>query len=85
MLKNKISPEKLSSYTLYALIGITLFVFILFYVAGSETVGDIADQTEAPVLTGTLIAFLFVMMGIAAVAVVAMLCRTLMLRKQNKQ
>lgn len=79
----KLTPEKLSHYILYALIGVTVAVFLAFYLAGTEATGEIYDDTSAPVLINLLIVFLFVMIGIAAVAAGWMLLRTLFLRDKK--
>lgn len=79
----KLSPEKLSRYILYALIGVTVVVFLAFYLAGNEPTGQIYDETSAPVLVNLLIAFLFLMIGIAAVAAMWMLLHTLFLRDKK--
>lgn len=78
----KLTPEKLSHYTLYALVGVTLAVFLAFYLAGTESSGEIYDQASEPVLVNLLIVFLFVMIAITAVSAVVMLLRTFFLRNK---
>lgn len=81
---NRLSPEKLSHYILYVLIGVTVVIFLAYYLAGYENVGSIADDQTAPVLIGLLISFLFVMIVLATIAAVVMLSRTLFLRDKKK-
>lgn len=76
----KYSPEKLSHYILYALIGVTVAVFLAFYLAGTETTGEIYDQTTAPVLVNFLIVFLIAMIVVTAIVAVWMLLRTFFMR-----
>ncbi|MCQ2243277.1 MAG: hypothetical protein MJZ32_03355 [Bacteroidaceae bacterium] len=80
----RFSPEKLSHYILYVLIGVTVVIFLAYYLAGYENVGGVADDQTAPVLIGLLITFLFVMIFLAAVAAIVMLTRTLFLRDKKK-
>ena len=76
----KLSPERLSHYILYVLIGITVVVFLAFYLTGTEPASRIYDENSAPVLVSFLIGFLIFMIILAAVAAIVMLLRTLFMR-----
>lgn len=73
MKKSKLKTEQISTRLLYALIGVAVVVFALFYLVGYDTPYIFDPDYKAPLFTGLLLVFIYLLVavavGVAAVSV----------------
>lgn len=80
--KGKLTAEQVSTRVLYALVSLTVIVFSAFFFIGFDIPYEEAPQFNAPLLTDTVLTFIYLL--IAATAVIAAVGVVAGLRHRNK-